>query len=112
MRFLVNLVSLYTAQNNKIKLLSQLSKKVLVNETIVISNREVFDYGHIGSTNGKSIINFKINKIEKNSRQAKKTSVSLILINNILVSDTKLSLIVIDMLIEKRRQCSKVKTIP
>ena len=40
--------------------------------------------------------NFKINKIEKNSRQAKKTSVSLILINNILVSDTKLSLIVID----------------
>ena len=93
-------------------MLSQLSKKVLVNETIVISNREVFDYGHIGSTNGKSIINFKINKIEKNSRQAKKTSVSLILINNILVSDTKLSLIVIDMLIEKRRQCSKVKTIP
>ena len=71
MRFLVNLVSLYTAQNNKIKLLSQLSKKVLVNETIVISNREVFDYGHIGSTNAKSIINFKINKTEKKFKTGK-----------------------------------------
>ena len=33
----------------------------LVNETI-ISNREVFNYGYIDSTNGKSIINFMISK--------------------------------------------------
>ena len=43
-------------------------------------NREVFDYGYRDSTNGKSIINFMINKTEEKPRQAKKTS--LILNNN------------------------------
>ena len=32
--------------NNKIKLPFQLSEKVLLNEAIIISNREVFDYEH------------------------------------------------------------------
>ena len=68
--------------NNKIKLLFQLTEKVLLNETIITSNREVFDYEHKDRTNGKSIINFMINKIEKKPGQAKKTSISLILINN------------------------------
>ena len=62
-----------TALNNKIKLLIQLREKTLLNETIIISNSEVFDYGHKNSTNGKSIINFIINKKEKKPRQAKKT---------------------------------------
>ena len=35
-----------------------------------------------GSTNGKSIINFILNKTEEKPRQAKKTSISLILNNN------------------------------
>ena len=61
-------------------MLFQLSEKNLVNETIIISNREAFDYGYRDSTNGKSIINFMINKIEEKSRQAKKTS--LVLNNN------------------------------
>ena len=51
---------LISSSNNKIKLLFQLGEKVLLNETIIISNREVFDYGHKDSTNGKSIINFMI----------------------------------------------------
>ena len=62
-----------TALNNKIKLLIQLREKILLNETIIISNREVFDYRHKDSTNGKSIINFIVNKKEKKPRQAKKT---------------------------------------
>ena len=71
-----------TALNNKIKLLFQLSKNILLNETIIISNRKVFDYGHKDRTNGKNIINFMVNKTEKKLRQANETSVSLILINN------------------------------
>ena len=51
--------------NDKIKLLFQLTEKVLLNETKNISNREAFDYEHKDSTNGKSIINFMINKTEK-----------------------------------------------
>ena len=35
-----------TAFNNKTKLLFQLSKQNLLNETIIISNREVFNYRH------------------------------------------------------------------
>ena len=46
-------------------MLFQLTEKVLFNETIIISNREVFDYEHKDSTNGKSIKNFMINKTEK-----------------------------------------------
>ena len=68
--------------NNKIKLLFQLTEKVLLNETIITSNREVFDYEHKDSTNGKSIINFVIAKQNEKPRQAKKTSISLILISN------------------------------
>ena len=44
--------------------------------------RELLGYEHKDSTNGKSIINFMINKTEKKSRQATKTLISLILINN------------------------------
>ena len=72
-----------TTLNNKIKLLFQLSKKDLLNETIIISNREGFDYGQKDSTNGKSIIMFMINKTEKKKpRQAKKTSVSLTVLSD------------------------------
>ena len=63
-----------------LQLLFQLSQKNLFTETIIISNREVFDYGYRDSTNGKSIINFMINKTEEKPRQAKKTS--LVLNNN------------------------------
>ena len=56
-----------TTLNNKIKLLFQLSEKFLLNETIIISNREVFDFEHKDSTNGKSIMNCMINKAEKKS---------------------------------------------
>ena len=74
--------------NNKTKLPFQLTEKVLLNETIIISNKDVFDYEHNDSTNGKSIINFMIDKTEKKPRQVKKTSVSLILIDN---TDTSFS---------------------
>ena len=63
-----------------LQLLFQLSEKNLLNETTIISNREVFDYGYRDSTNGKSIINFMTNKTEEKPRQAKKTS--LVLSNN------------------------------
>ena len=39
---------LVTALKNKIKLLFQLTEKVLLNETIIISNREAFNYEHKG----------------------------------------------------------------
>ena len=65
--------------NNKIKLLFQLIEKVLLNETIITSNREVFDYEHKDSTNGKSIINFMINKTEKEAQTGKE---------NINIADT------------------------
>ena len=54
-----------TALNNNIELQFQLSEKVLLNEAIIISNREVFDYEHKDSTNKKNIINFMINKTKK-----------------------------------------------
>ena len=60
--------------NNKIKLLFRLTEKVLLNETIITSNREVFDYEHKDSTNGKSIINFMINKIEKKAQTGKENT--------------------------------------
>ena len=52
-------------------MLFQLTEKVLFNETIIISNREVFDYEHKDSTNGKSIINVIINKTGKKSEAGK-----------------------------------------
>ena len=52
-------------------MLFQLTEKVLFNETIIISNREVFDYEHKDSTNGKSIKNFMINKTEKKAQTGK-----------------------------------------
>ena len=54
-----------TALNNNIELQFQHSEKVLLNEAIIISNREVFDYEHKDSTNKKNIINFMINKTKK-----------------------------------------------
>ena len=61
-----------TAFNNKTKLLFQLSKQNLLNETIIISNREVFNYRHKRQQEwGKNIINFMIIKAEKNPRYAK-----------------------------------------
>ena len=65
--------------NNKIKLLFQLTEKVLLNETIILSNREVYDYERKDSTNGKSIINFMINETEKKAQPGKE---------NINVTDT------------------------
>ena len=62
-------------------MLFQLSEKVLLNQAIIISNREVFDYEHNESTNEKSIINLMMNKTEKKRRQAKRTSISLIMFN-------------------------------
>ena len=61
-----------TALNNKIKLLFQLTEKFLFHETIIISNREVFDFEHKDSTNGKSIINCIINKAEEKSPDRKR----------------------------------------
>ena len=60
-------------------MLFQLTEKVLFNETIIISNREVFDYEHKDSTNGKSIINYMINKTEKKAQTGKE---------NINITDT------------------------
>ena len=57
--------------NNKIKLLFQLTEKVLLNETIILTNREVYDYERKDSTNGKSIINFMINETEKKAQPGK-----------------------------------------
>ena len=65
------------------------SSEYSFNETIIISNRKVFDFEHKDSTNGKIIISYMINKAEKKPRQAKKTSISLILINNIDTSFIK-----------------------
>ena len=62
-------------------MLFQLSEKVLLNQAIIISNREVFDYEHNESTNEKSIINLMMNKTEKKRKQAKRTSISLIMFN-------------------------------
>ena len=39
-------------------------------------------YGHKDSANGKSILNFIINKTEKKPRQVRKTPIPLIPINN------------------------------
>ena len=77
MLFWVNLIFLYTTS-----ITISIKQKKLLNETIIISKREVFDYGYRCSNNGKSIINFMINKTEKKPRQAKKTSISLVLANN------------------------------
>ena len=58
-------------------MLYQLSEKSLLNEIVIISNRELFDYGYRDSTNGKSITNFTISKTEEKPKQEKKTSLML-----------------------------------
>ena len=68
-----------TVLNNKIKLLFQLTENFLLNETIIISNRKVFDFEHKDSTNGKSIISYMINKAEKKAQAGKE---------NINITDT------------------------
>ena len=53
---------------------------IIINEIIVISNREVLNYGQRDSTNGKNITNFMINKDkQEKTHTGKETSVSLIL---------------------------------
>ena len=59
MWFWVNLISLYTFS---IAISIKQKKKKQLNEAIIVSNKEVFDYRYRDSTNGKSIINFMINK--------------------------------------------------
>ena len=46
--------SFLTALNNKIRLLFYLSGKVFINETIIISNEELFNYGYKDITNGET----------------------------------------------------------
>ena len=54
------------------------AKKKILNEIIVISNREVFNYGQRDSTNGKNIINFMINKDRQGKAQTGKENISII----------------------------------
>ena len=56
MWFWVNLISLYT-----VSIAISIKQKKLLNEIIIVSNREVFDYGYRDSTNWKNI-KFMINK--------------------------------------------------
>ena len=49
--FWVNLISLYT-----VSIAISVKQDKLLNEIIIISNREVFDYGYRDSTNDKNII--------------------------------------------------------
>ena len=57
-------------------MLFQLSKKLL-NEIIIVSNREVFDYGYRDSTNEKNI-NFLINKDRQGKAQTGKENINII----------------------------------
>ena len=45
---------------------------------MIISNREVFDYGHRDTTNGKNIINFMINKDRQRKAQTGKENINII----------------------------------
>ena len=49
MWFWVNLISLYT-----VSIAISIKQKKLLNETIIISNREVFDHGYRDSIMGKA----------------------------------------------------------
>ena len=92
------------------------AKKKLFNEIMIISNREVLNYGQRDSTNGKNIINFMINKERKEKpRQAKKTSVSLILKSfkfycylDAYITMPEPSAIILSMLLEHWTQLSKI----
>ena len=61
----MNKFNFLTALNNKNKLLFQLSEKVLLNEIVIKSHRQLFDYEHKGSNNGENIINVMINKTKR-----------------------------------------------
>ena len=54
------------------------AKKKLLNEIMIISNREVLNYGQRDSTNGKNIINFMINKDRRGKAQTGKENISII----------------------------------
>ena len=54
------------------------AKKTLLNEIVIISNREVFDYGYRDSTNGKNIINFIINRDRQGKVQTNKKNFNII----------------------------------
>ena len=68
MWFWVNLISLNTFSIA----ISIKQKKQKLNEAITVSNKEVFDYRYRDSTNGKSIINFMINKDKQGKAQTGK----------------------------------------
>ena len=53
-------------------------QKKKINEIIIISNREVFNYGQRDSANGKNIINFMINKDRQGKAQIGKENISII----------------------------------
>ena len=54
------------------------AKKTLLNEIVIISNREVFDYGYRDSTNGKNIIKFMINKDRQGKAKTGKENINII----------------------------------
>ena len=60
-------------------MLFQLREKVLINDTVNILNREVFDYAQKDSINGRSIINVVTCKTEKQVQTDKE---------NIITTDT------------------------
>ena len=74
MWFWVNLISLYTFS---IAISIKQKKKKQLNEAIIVSNKEVFDYRYRDSTNGKSIINFMINKDKQGKAQTGKENISI-----------------------------------
>ena len=54
------------------------SAKKLLNEIIIISSREVFDYRYRDSNNGKNIINFMINNGRQGKAQTGKENINIV----------------------------------
>ena len=73
MWFWVNLISLNTFSIA----ISIKQKKQKLNEAIIVSNKEVFDYRYRDSTNGKSIIDFMINKDKQGKAQTGKENINI-----------------------------------